>query len=469
MTTETSISVAAAAVGDIPHQTARADVTPADLARAAWTCSLGSALEYYDFALYSFAAALVFGPVFFPVKDSATALIASFGTYFLGFAVRPLGGLLFGSLGDRWGRKFVLLATVTLMGVATTLIGLLPGFADIGYWAPGLLIALRLLQGLGAGAEQAGAAVLMTEYAPTGRRGFFAALPFLGIMLGTILAAVVYFVVLLGTPDIGHTWLWRVPFLASILILFVAIYMRLHLKESPSFAKLEARQQITDHPFASLLRTSKRTVGIVIGLRMAENGGSSLYQALALSYVVGVVGLPGSFGPLVLIIAALVGSITVVVTGLLTDRFGRVAIYRCFAILQLLLAFPAWWAFSTGNQTLTVVAMCAALGIGVWGMFGTQGAYLPELFGARHRYIGVSTGREVSAVIAGGVAPMLGSAIVAWVAAENGGGAGAGRAAWIPIAAYLAVLTLITIVTTFFAPETRDRDLDDPRDAVSAS
>ncbi|HXP97984.1 MAG TPA: MFS transporter [Telmatospirillum sp.] len=442
------------------------NVTTTDLARAAWTCSLGSALEYYDFALYSFAAALIFGPIFFPVKDSATALIASFGTYFLGFAVRPIGGLIFGSLGDKLGRKFVLLATVSLMGLATTLIGLLPSFATVGYWAPAMLIVLRLLQGLGAGAEQAGAAVLMTEYAPKGRRGFFAALPFLGIMLGTILAAVVYFVVLLGTPDISKTWLWRLPFLASILILFVAIYMRLHLKESPSFAKLEARKQITDRPLANMLKTSKRTVALVIGLRMAENGGSSLYQALALSYVVGVVGLKSSFGPLVLIIAASVGAVTVVLTGLLTDRFGRVVMYRTFAIIQLLLAFPAWWAFSTGNETLTIVAMCLALGIGVWGMFGTQGAYLPELFGAQHRYIGVSTGREVSAVIAGGVAPMIGSAIIAWVATNNGGGAGAGLSAWIPIAGYLSVLTLITIITTFFAPETKDRDLDDPRDAA---
>lgn len=453
---------AAAPAGDI----IRGDkVATGDLYRAAWICALGSGLEYYDFALYSFAAALVFGPVFFPVRDATISLIASFGTYFLGFAVRPVGGLVFGSLGDRFGRKVVLLATVILMGVSTTLIGFLPSFATAGYAAPGLLIALRLLQGLGAGAEQAGASVLMTEYAPPGRRGVFAALPYLGIIVGTILAAIVYTVVMMGTPDIGNSWVWRVPFLAGALILAVAVYMRLRLEESPAFAKLAARHQVTDRPLRNLLRTSQKNVAIVIGLRMAENGGSSLYQALGLSYLVGVMGLDSSFAPLCLIVAACVGAVTVITTGYLTDRIGRVPVYRFFSILQLMVSFPVWWVFSTGDPGASIIAMSVGLGVGVWGMFGTQGAYLPELFGARHRYIGVSTGREVSAVIAGGLAPVIGSAIIAWVAGNNGGGTRAGAAAWIPIAGYLSLLTLITVVTTFVAPETRDRDLDDPLDA----
>lgn len=449
---------AAAPAGDVVET---GKVATTDLARAAWICALGSGLEYYDFALYSFAAALVLGPVFFPVKDATISLIASFGTYFLGFAVRPVGGLVFGSLGDRFGRKFVLLTTVVLMGLSTTLIGLLPSFATAGYWAPGLLVALRLLQGLGAGAEQAGASVLMTEYAPPGRRGLFAALPYLGIILGTILAAVVYTVVMLATPDIADSWLWRVPFLAGALILVVAVSMRMRLKESPAFSRLVARRQITDRPLRNLLRTSKKNVAIVVGLRMAENGGSSLYQALGLSYLVGVMGLSAWFAPLCMIVAAGVGAVTVITAGHLADRFGRVRVYRFFSVFQLMVSFPVWWAFSTGDPGASILAMSIGLGVGVWGMFGTQGAFLPELFGARHRYIGVSTGREVSAVIAGGLAPVIGSAIIAWVAANHGGGAGA----WIAIAAYLSLLTLVTVVTTFVAPETRDRDLDDPLDA----
>jgi MHS family metabolite:H+ symporter-like MFS transporter len=443
-------------------------ITTADLHRAAWASSLGSALEYYDFALYSLASALIFGPLFFPSQEPGVALIASFGTYFIGFAVRPLGGVVFGILGDRIGRKSVLLATIVLMGVASTLIGLLPTYATVGVWAPVMLIGLRVLQGLGAGAEQAGAAVLMTEYAPRERRGFFASLPFLGIQLGTVLAALVYFVLLLGIDDITRTWVWRLPFLSSVVIIAVAIWIRLKLKESPRFAKLEARHQVEERPLANLLANSKHSVLLGIGLRFGENGGSSIYQALAVSYIVGVVGLEGPIGALSLVFAAALGALVVPVAGRLSDRYGRVVVYRWFAIFQLLIAFPVWWVLSLGSIAASIVALSIALGVGVWGMFGAQGAFLPELFGARHRYIGVSIAREVSAVVAGGIAPLVGAALIAWTIGLHGGAKEAGVMAWLPIAAYLATLTLITVVTTFFTPETRGRDLDDPRDAVHA-
>ena len=275
-----------------------------DLHRAAWACSLGSALEYYDFALYTLAAALIFGPLFFPEQTRAMSLIASFGTYFLGFAIRPLGGVLFGMIGDRVGRKFVLASTVLLMGVSSTLIGALPTFHQVGYLAPVLLVVLRLLQGLGAGAEQAGAAVMMTEYAPQGRRGFYAALPFLGIQLGTILAAVVYFLVVSGNDNVIESGLWRVPFFSSVVIVGLGLYMRLSLKESPTFLRLKALKRVSVNPLKSAMKHSRATLLIGIGLRLGENGGSSIYQALAVSYIVGVVGLQGPVGVLTLICAA---------------------------------------------------------------------------------------------------------------------------------------------------------------------
>ncbi|CAE6811853.1 Putative transporter YdfJ [Paraburkholderia nemoris] len=439
------------------------EVTNADLYRAAWAASLGSALEYYDFALYNLASALIFGPLFFPSSTPAIGLIASFGAYFLGFAIRPVGGIIFGTLGDRYGRKFVLMATILLMGIASTLIGFLPTYASAGIWAPILLVGCRLLQGLGAGAEQAGAAVLMAEYAPAKRRGYFAALPFMGVLLGTVMAAAIYFA-LVRVEDLSQSWLWRVPFLLSIVIIAVAIWIRLKLKESPSFTKLEARSEVNENPLRHLIQHSKPTLLKVIGLRMAENGGSSIYQSLAISYIATATGLKGQIGPIALLLAGASGAIIIPLAGMASDRFGRIPVYRAFAVYQLLLAYPTWWVLSLGNATASIAMLCVALA-GVWGMFATQGALLPELFGAQHRYAGVAVGREVSAVIAGGVAPLVGASMVAWATLHWGGHEGT-ILAWIPLASYVAILSLIGVVTTYFTPETRGRDLDDLRDAA---
>ena len=442
---------------------AQAQVSSADLYRAAWAASIGSALEYYDFALYNLASALIFGPLFFPSSDPAMGLIASFGAYFIGFAIRPVGGVLFGALGDRYGRKFVLMATILLMGVASTLIGVLPTYASVGIWAPVLLVGCRLLQGLGAGAEQAGAAVLMAEFAPPRRRGYFAALPFMGVLLGTVMAAAIYFA-LVRVEDLSQTPLWRVPFLLSAVIIAVAVWIRLRLRESPSFVRLEARQQVKESPLRHLMRHSKPTVLKVIGLRMAENGGSSIYQSLAISYIATATGLKGQIGPLALLLAGASGAFVIPLAGVLSDRFGRVPTYRAFALYQFVLAFPTWWVLSLGNATASIVMLCVTLA-GVWGMFATQGAMLPELFGAQHRYAGVAVGREVSAVIAGGVAPLVGASIIAWTSAHWGAGHHGTVLAWIPLAAYVAVLSLIGVMTTYCIPETRGRNLDDLNDA----
>jgi MHS family metabolite:H+ symporter-like MFS transporter len=465
-------------VKDAPGGPAR--VTRSDLRRAAWASSLGSALEYYDFALYSLASALIFGPLFFPGSNASTGLILSFGTYFLGFAIRPLGGVIFGRLGDKLGRKFVLVTTIGLMGGASTLIGVLPTYngaagdwyqTGAGIFAPILLILLRLLQGLGAGAEMAGASILMTEYAPRRERGFWASLPFMGVQVGTVAAALVYFVLINAnqTVKITETWLWRVPFLASIIILIVAIFIRLKLKESPTFKKLEAQHMIAEKPVRTLFKNSGRTLLRGIGLRLAENGSSSIYQALAVAYVTSAaVGVTGPIGALSLVFAASLGSIVVPVAGKLSDRFGRVKTYRGFAVFQLIAAFPIWYVLSLGNTVLTIVVISLGLGIGTWGMFGSQSAFMSELFGARQRYLGVSVAREISAVISGGIAPLIGAWIISLVVSADGGSQtpGAGLGAWVPIAAYLSLLTVITIVATFFTPETIGRDLDSIKDAI---
>jgi MHS family metabolite:H+ symporter-like MFS transporter len=388
--------------------------------------------------------------------------------------------VIFGRLGDRLGRKFVLVTTISLMGGASTLIGFLPTYngaagdwfhTGAGIFAPILLIILRLLQGLGAGAEMAGASILMTEYAPRRERGFWAALPFMGVQLGTVVAALVYFLLVNAnqTTKITETWLWRVPFLASIIILIVAIFIRLKLKESPTFKKLAAHHMIADKPVRTLFKNSRRTIWRGIGLRMAENGSSSIYQALAVAYITSAaVGVTGPIGALSLVFAASLGAIVVPIAGKLSDHFGRVKTYRGFAIFQLIAAFPIWFVLSLGDTVSTIIVISLGLGIGTWGMFGSQSAFMSELFSARQRYLGVSVAREISAVLSGGIAPLIGAWIISLVVTADGGAKvpGAGQGSWIPIASYLALLTVITIVATFFTPETIGRDLDSIKDAV---
>jgi len=429
-------------------------VDPVQLKRATLTCSVGSALEYYDFAIYGAASALVFGDVFFPELGTAGGIAASFATYGVGFLARPLGGLFFGSLGDRRGRKMVMVVTILLMGIASTLIGVLPTAATAGALAPILLVGLRLAQGFGAGAEQAGASTLMAEFAPVRRRGFFAALPFVGIQAGTLLAAGT-FALVSQLPDAAFlAWGWRIPFLASVGLIAVAIYIRLRMQESPTFSRLQESHEVEHAPVRSLLRTSRRPLLTAIGLRMAENGSSSIYATLSIAFLTTYAGVSKSVGPIALACASLVGIFSVPFFGALSDRLGRRTVYRGGALFQLLFAFPAFALLNTGNPIVAGLVVAAGIGIGVNGMLGPQCAYLAELFGARHRYTGVAMGREFSAVVAGGAAPLLGAALLS----ATGG-------AWWVISCYLTVLASITLATTLIAPETAGRDLHDLADA----
>jgi MFS transporter, MHS family, metabolite:H+ symporter len=353
-------------------------------------------------------------------------------------------------MGDKLGRKWILTMTIAIMGLSSTFVGLLPTAAAIGVWAPIGLVVLRLLQGFGAGAEQAGATVLMAEYSPAPRRGFFSALPFVGIQAGTLLAAAVWALLGLVPDDVLFGWLWRVPFLASVVLIALAVYIRLRLKESPTFVELEKREQIAEHPLPQLFRTARRQVWRGIGLRMAENGGSYLFSTLSITFVTSAaVGLGKSIGPLAVAIASALGVLTVPVAGALSDRFGRIAVYRAGAIFMALLAVPAWYLLSLGNPVLVVVVVVLGVSVGVNTMLGAQCSLLPELFGNRHRYIGVAVSREFSAVVAGGVAPLLG----VWFLSLT-------DYAWWPLAIYTLVLAVITIIATFVTPETRGRDLN---------
>ena len=427
----------------------------ANLRRATLASTVGSALEYYDFALYGLASALIFSKLFFSNLDPGTALVASFATFGVGFVARPLGGLFFGTIGDKLGRKWVLIVTILLMGGSSTLVGALPTYQTVGIWAPILLVFLRLCQGFGAGAEQAGSTVLMAEYAPVKRRGFFAALPFIGIQAGTLMAAMVF--VYLGTipQDVLLGWVWRIPFLASILLIAVALFIRMKLRESPTFIVLEKQEQIAEHPLKEIFGHSLPSVLRGIGLRMAENGGSYLFNSLAVAFATGTIGVNRSIGPIAVAVGSLIGMVSVPLAGHISDRFGRVPVYRFGAAVMVVLAFPAWYLISLGQAWLVIVVIAAAIGFGVNTMLGAQCAMLPEMFGNKHRYLGVAVSREFSAVIAGGLAGVLGAALIAKF-----------DGSWVPLGIYTFVLALITLGTTFIATETKARDLTRVADAL---
>lgn len=432
-------------------------VEPEQLRRATLASSVGSALEYYDFYIYGLASALIFGPLFFKPLGESGALIASFATYGVGFAARPFGGVFFGFIGDRFGRKMVLLLTIGMMGLASFAIGLLPTFEQAGMLGAVLLVTLRIIQGLGAGAEQAGATTLISEVSPPKRRGYFASLPFVGIQLGTLLGAGTFALIALANKSVLEGWLWRVPFLASFVLIVVAVFIRLRLKETPVFQELEKHKNVVKNPISEIWKHSKKNVLIGIGLRMGENGNSSIYSALLISFMSVKEGVfPGDkfIGPVGLLIAAGFAAVMVVTFGALSDRIGRVKVYRYGALFQAIFAIPAFYLVTLGNVTLVWAVMVVGIALGVQSMLGPQCPLLPELFGSQYRFTGVALSRELSAVLAGGLVPVFGAILL-----------GVTGNSWVVLAVYSLVLALISFVTTFFTPETAGRDLRSLEDA----
>jgi MHS family metabolite:H+ symporter-like MFS transporter len=435
-------------------------VSEQQLRRATLTGAVGSALEYYDFAIYGLASALVFGKFFFPALGAEAALMASFATYGAGFLARPFGGLFFGSIGDRKGRKFVLQVTIAIMGVSTMLIGLLPA----GSWGAFALVMLRLAQGFGAGAEQAGASTLMAEVAPIRKRGFYAALPFVGIFTGLTLATLTFKVLqqMLG-EEAMMAWGWRLPFLSSIILIAVALWIRLRLRESPTFTKLEASREVIVSPMRTVIKNARRPLLAATLMRFAEQGGSTIYNTIVIAFLSGFVakklGLPPAqlavIGTTGALIASLASIFTTPLFGALSDRVGRIAVYRGGAIFMLLWSLPSWWMIGTGDPMWVIVAMVGGLAFGANSMLGAQCAHFSELFGNRYRYSGVALSRELGAVLSGGIAPLLGIYLV--------GLAGGGY--WV-MGVYTAVLSVLTLIGTYLSAETRGRDLTRLDDAV---
>ena len=410
--------------------------------------AVGSALEWYDFFIYGTAAALVFGDLFFPKLDPVTGTLAAFATFGVGFAARPLGGMVFGHLGDRLGRKPVLVMTLMLVGGGTFLIGLLPTYESIGLAAPALLVLLRLVQGFGAGAEYGGAVILAVEFAPPGKRGLFGSWAPIGVTVGNLLAAGVFAACSALPREDFLAWGWRVPFLLSIVLILVGFVIRARVTETPVFQEAVSRRKVLRSPIIEVVRRYPREVLVVIGARMAENGLGYLFPVFALNYLTRTLGVPKSTALTGIMTAHALSLLTIPMFSALSDRIGRRPVYMGAAIFSGLFAFPFFLMVDTKDPLLITLAMVLGIAVGVAGMFGPQAAYFAELFGARLRYSGFALARELGSLLAGGIVPF----VSAWLVASMNG------APW-GVAGYMIVMCAITAVAVFAGPETHRIDL----------
>lgn len=410
--------------------------------------SIGSALEWYDFYLYSIASAIVFNHLFFPSLSPVLGTIASFATMGVGFIARPFGGIIFGHLGDRLGRKPVLIATLILVGGGTTLIGLLPTYSQIGMWAPLMLLILRLAQGLGTGAEYGGSIIMAVEYAPARRRGLFASGPAMGVSIGNLLAFGSFALVSFLWKQELLQWAWRIPFLLSFLVVLLGIYVRRRVAETPAFESISKKGEIRRLPLLAAFRENRRSLLIVIFAQMGQNGMAYMFNVFGLSYVANQLKVPRNDALLALLCATVIQIFTIVGVSVLSDRIGRRPVYIGAALFTALMAFPFFWLLGSGHLTLIYLGFALASGIGYAGMLGTQPAFFVELFGPATRFSGFAVAREIGTLIGGAPVPAVSVMLVAWMGGQP----------W-AVAWYIVVLCLITAVTIFLSPETYRRDL----------
>jgi metabolite-proton symporter len=408
---------------------------------------VGTAIEWYDFFLYATASALVFGQLFFPSFDPAVSTIAAFGSFAVGYVARPFGAIFFGHFGDRIGRKSALVATLLIMGVATFTIGILPTYESIGIWAPTLLVAMRFLQGFGVGGEWGGAVLLVVEYAPAQKRGFFGSFPQTGVPLGLLMSTGVFSLVSLLPTEQFLSWGWRIPFLISVLLIGVGFYIRTRVAESPVFREVQETHSVAKAPLVELLRHQWRDILLAIGTRFAVDITFNVMTVFLLAYGTQQLGLSRSSLLNSILIACVFSLFSLLFFGKLSDRFGRRRVYMCGAVFVAIYGFLIFPLVETRNTGLIVIAYIVGLAVSQASVYGVQSTWFAELFSARVRYTGASLPYQIAGIITSGPAPL----ISAWMFATY-------HQTW-PIAAYIAITALVSLVCAYFLDETYNRDL----------
>jgi len=408
-------------------------------------CFIGTTIEWYDFFLYGTAAALVFNKLFFPTLDPLAGTLSAYATFAVGFVARPLGGIVFGHYGDRIGRKTMLIWSLVVMGAATALIGLLPGYARIGIWAPILLVLLRFVQGFGVGGEWGGAVLLAVEHSRGERRGLHGSWPQIGVPAGLLLSTGLVALLSSRLPEPAFlAWGWRVPFLLSLVLVGVGLFIRLRVAESPLFLEVRETRRESRAPLLDVFRLHPREVLVGTGMRFAQNVLFYLYTVFVLSY--GEKSLHYSRGTMLgaVIMASVVGLGSIPLWSHLSDRLGRRPLYLAGALFSLALAFPFFWMIERGPGWVMPAIVLGMIGHDM--MYGPMAAYFSELFGTRVRYSGASLIYQLTSVFSGGLAPFIATLLLA----RHGSTA---------VAGYVAACCMVTLVATWFAPETHRVEL----------
>jgi MFS family permease len=442
-----------AAVTDVnyaltPNQHAR------ELRRAVVAATVGTTIEWYDFLLYSTIAGLVFGKLFFPNEDPLTATLNSFGIYFVGFIGRPIGAFIFGHFGDRIGRKSTLIVTLLLMGVSTFLVAFLPGYAVMGMWGAVLLTVLRMLQGIGVGGEWGGSVLLSMEWARhNGERGFLASWPQFGGPAGLGLANLAVLIFSYMSGDQFLVWGWRIPFAFSIVLVGIGLWIRLRILETPVFRKLVAENKIERAPIMEVCRKEWRTIILTALARTSEQAPFYVFTAFIFAYGTTTLHAPRDLLLTAVLCAVLLSTITIPLSGYLSDIIGRKRMYIIGAAAMGVFGFVYFAMIDTGSATLIFIAIVLSL-IPHDMQYGPQAALIAESFTPRLRYSGASIGYQLASITAGGPAPLIATALFA--AYKSG----------TPIAIYIAITAVISIVATMFLKDYTGKDVSTEYDAA---
>lgn len=423
-----------------------ATTNDAQARRVALSSFIGTAIEWYDFFIFNAATALlIFPKLFFPGSDPTTDLLKSLSIYAVGFAARPVGGIVCGHFGDRVGRRSMLVLTLLLTGFATLLIGLLPTYEQIGLWAPLLLVVLRFAQGFAIGGEWGGAVLMAVECAPSHRRGLYGGWPQVGVPVGLFLSNIIFFGLIANLPpSVQLAGWWRVPFLFSIVLVGIGLYIRLSLAESPLFEAVKATA--CRLPLREAWRRHRRDLTLAMGAKLAENGIFYLYTVFVMTFAVER-GFRRTSVLVAVSLAALAATAAIPLFGILSDRYGRRKVYLFGAVFAGAFAFPSFDLIETGRAGLLILAVTLALAVGWAAMYAPQSSFFSELFETRVRYSGASLGAQLATIFSGGLTQIAAAGLFKQTGSY-----------W-PVALILVGMSAVTTASVFLASETFRRDI----------